>query len=145
MGRVKCIILIRNTKEKEDFENAENINDLTNKVGDFYDPIDVDRDCIYRDSPKFLEELKEVYGSINSDISCNENIANKAKERNDKHSEYLYNYYKYASLAGIPHYGSSCITDDTYGEYRPEEIKDMIDRPEMLKKFTGMLVLSIHC
>jgi len=145
MGRVKCIILIRDIKDKEDFENAENINELTNKVGDFYDPIDTDRDCIYRDSPRFLEELKEIYGSINSDISCSENIANKAKERNDKHSEYLYNYYKYASLAGIPHYGSSCITDDTYGEYSPEEIKGMIDRPEMLKDFTGMLVLSIHC
>ena len=145
MGRVKCIILIRDIKNKEDFEDVENIDDVVNKVGDFYNPIDTDKDCIYRDSPRFLEELKEVYESINSDIACSENIANKAKERNDKHSEYLYNYYKYASLSGIPHYGSSCITDDTYGEYCPEEIKDMIDRPEKLKDFVGMLVLSIHC
>ena len=145
MGRVKCIILIRNIKNKENFENAENIQDLVNKVGDYHDPIDTDVDCIYRDSPRFLEELKEVYKSILSDIDCNENIANKAEERNDKHSEYLYKYYKYASLVGIPHYGSSCITDDTYGEYCPEEIKDMIDHPEKMEDFKGMIILSIHC
>lgn len=61
MGKVKCIILIRDIKNKEGFEDVENIDDVVDKIGDYYDPIDIDRDCIYRDSPRFLEELKEVY------------------------------------------------------------------------------------
>ena len=61
MGRVKCIVLISEIEEKEDFENSEN------------------------------------------------------------------------------------ITDDTYGEYCSEEIKDMIDNPEKMEDFKGMIILSIHC
>lgn len=145
MGRVKCIVLIREIENKEDFESAENIDDVVDKIGDYYDPIDIDRDCIYRDSPKFLEELKEVYKSILSDIDFYDELSKKDKKENRKQSEYLHKYKKYASLAGVPHYGSSCITNDTYGEYCPEEIKDMIDHPDKMEDFKGMIVLSIHC
>ena len=95
MSRVNCIILTsRDIKEQPLDDQIEKLTDI---IGDYHDDVGIDTNFISKDDPRFLKELRKQVQRIFQDVEYFENLA--VRNGQDRQTEYYYKARKYESLA----------------------------------------------